>query len=441
MSKINYLYLINLKLPTGDYSGIFSSNYSFDINLDLETFYTYNDIYNSFMDMIFSDPAIFVTGPEDYFINDINIVSKIEYKLSYNKLLPDNLYKSLSWFNNAMRLYETLYIEEYDDTYEEEKVINTIKDTIEKAYTDKIFRYFKTDILKESAFCGFSNRFLEDKMKRIQHAEAVLTEIIKEIEIESIKSFDTYIHEYELSHNTEIQEYKTIKPKIKLGTEEISLASGHWPYIIPFTNPKRLKEYKINLLFHIGMFVSEIRLIFTETLDSVTSLKPFYSPTNYLPYERFEDVFLYFKTRLIKEKKKYIIENQDYSISLFDLKKEKTEHVNDKATILSSLSSNFKKQEKITVLLNDIDEHYYISNSVKFPKRQLAIIAFILQHCELFNKMSYESFKQNICWYFGKENISMKPNKIKNEAIQEYYKKEFLYKKYNITIKEPYKSP
>ena len=85
--------------------------------------------------------------------------------------------------------------------------------------------------------------------------------------------------------------------------------------------------------------------------------------------------------------------------------------------------------------MNDIDEHYYISKSVKFPKRKLAIIAYILQHCELFNKMSYETFKQNICWYYGKENISMKPNKIKNEALQEYYKKEFVYKKYDIVIK------
>ena len=434
MSKTNYLYLTNVRLPSEDYYGIFSSDFSFDINLDWDTYTSDIEIFNSFRKMIFSDPNIFASNFEDYFINDIKIVSKIDYKLTYNKLIPDNLYKSLSWFNDAIRILGNIYEGEYDD-FEEEEAIKTITSHIEKAYTKNIFRHWDTNILKESSFCAFSNRYMQDTMNKIHHTEAILNEILKVIDIESIKFFDTLILEYEKSHNTELENIYRIDFNTTKEIKEIRGGIGHWPNIIPFKNPNSLEEHKGNLLFHIGMFVSEIRLIFSELLDSIMNYKPFQTTHfEYLYYKSFEDVILNFKIRLIKEKKKYIIENQNYGVSLIDLKKEKIENINDKTSILIALSSNFKKQEKIKVLLDDIDEHYYISKSVKFSKRKLAIIAFILQHCEIFNKMSYETFKQNICWYYGKENVSMKPNKIKEEAIQEYYKKEFIYKKYGITI-------
>ena len=231
----------------------------------------------------------------------------------------------------------------------------------------------------------------------------------------------------ELAYLREPQENKVIRGNI-----------GHYPIIIPIKGAIELEDYKINLLTHIGKLVSEIRFILAELLDSIMDYKPFEGMNyNSLFYENLSDVFIMFKIRLIKEKKKHIIENKDYSVSLNDLfnEKEYDTILNDKDTVLSTLVSSFKKREKVQAMLDDIDEHYYISKSVKFEKRKLAIIVYILQYCELFNRMSYETFKKNICWYYGKENVSMKPNKIQEEAIQEYYKKEFLYKKYNISIK------
>ena len=144
MSKTNYLYLTNVRLPSEDYYGIFSSDFSFDINLDWDTYTSDIEIFNSFRKMIFSDPNIFASNFEDYFINDIKIVSKIDYKLTYNKLIPDNLYKSLSWFNDAIRILGNIYEGEYDD-FEEEEAIKTITSHIEKAYTKNIFRHWDTN--------------------------------------------------------------------------------------------------------------------------------------------------------------------------------------------------------------------------------------------------------------------------------------------------------
>jgi len=438
MSKINYLYIINVNLPYGDYYSIFSSENNYDIQLNKNTLYTDSNILRSFRGMVFADPNI-VKDPDDYWINDFKIYDKIEYKLTHNKLIPDNLYKAFSWLNEAISIYDSIYddgYDEYEGFEQEEKDCKTIIKHIENANTEKLFRYWDSNILKESAFCCLTNRYIENKLLKIQHAEAILNEILKGLEIDSIKSFDSNIKEYELSHNTEIEDVRSYSKDKPLQKQKLRGGIGHWPIVIPVNNPNSIKEYKINLLFHIGMLVSEIRFILCELLDSIMEYKPFQSTHfNFLNFDRFEDALLAFKIRLIKERKKYTIENQKYSVSLIDIKKEKTEHTYDKDAILLSLSPNFKKQEKIKTLLNDIDEHYYISKSVKFPKRKLAIIAYILQHCELFNKMSYETFKQNICWYYGKENISMKPNKIKNEALQEYYKKEFVYKKYNIAIK------
>ena len=244
------------------------------------------------------------------------------------------------------------------------------------------------------------------------------------------------MYEYLQSYPTKTQDMEEWEELLAIKT--LRIGSGENLIITPIENPIDVDDFKINLLSHIGKFVSEIRFILSELIDSIMDYEQTSGTIyNRLDYDRLEEIFIQFKIRLIKEKKKHIIENQNYSVSLVDLfnEKENDTILNDKDTILSTLVSSFKKREKVQSMLDDIDEHYYISKSVKFEKRKLAIIVYILQYCELFNRMSYETFKKNICWYYGKENVSMKPNKIQEEAIQEYYKKEFLYKKYNISIK------
>lgn len=430
MKKEEYLYNIKVEYPNGTFQSIFSSPHSFDIDFNHEKYCEDNRLRYSFKQMIFSDINTFITGPEDYWINNFKILSKAEYKLSYNKLLPDNLFKALSWFNKAITLYNEYNI----DMGEEPELI--IKHTNE-AFTDIIFRNWDFNNLTETSYLGCVNRNIDDKLKKIQHAEMVLKYILKEINIDKVAEYDCIIQEYKSSHWKEIE---NIKWKFGEPQENKVIRGniGHYPIIIPIKGAIELEDYKINLLTHIGKLVSEIRFILAELLDSIMDYKPFEGMNyNSLFYENLSDVFIMFKIRLIKEKKKHIIENKDYSVSLNDLfnEKEYDTILNDKDTVLSTLVSSFKKREKVQAMLDDIDEHYYISKSVKFEKRKLAIIVYILQYCDLFNRMSYETFKKNICWYYGKENVSMKPNKIQEEAIQEYYKKEFLYKKYNISIK------
>lgn len=429
MKKTEYLYNINVDVPSGKYHSIFSSPHNFDLEFNLEQLWDDMNIKHSFETMIFSDMNICGTDPEDFLIKDFNILSKVDFKLSYNNFLPDNLFKSLNWFNKAIMLYDN-YIEEFEEP------VLLIKH-IEEAYTNKIFRNWDFNNLKETSYCGHINRNIKERTKKIQHAETVLKCILKEINIDRIYEYDDIIQEYIESHANEIKEVVQWRYD---ESEEIKILRGglgHKPIIVPPKSPVDLEDYKIILLTHIGKLVSEIRFIFAELLNSIMDYKPFDTIFyNSLFFDSLEDVFITFKIRLIKEKKKCAIENQEYSMNLAELQNEKENNyqLNDKDTIMSTLVSSFKKREKAQTILNEIDEHYYISNSIKFEKRKLAIIAYILQHCEIFNNMSYETFKKNICWYFGKENVSMKPNKIKEEAIQEYYQKEFLYKKHNIKI-------
>lgn len=425
MSKGKYLYDIKVDYSCGLCHTLFTSTYNFDLEHINEQYNEDVDIQNSFNEMIFSNENIYITEPEDCHINEFKILSKVEYNTSHDKYLTDNLFKSFDWFNKAVSLY-------VDYNAQKESII----EHIQKAYTEKIFRNWDSRNLKETTYLGFVNRSIKDGMKRIQHAEAIFKAILKEIKINAIKDFDNAMYEYLQSYPTKTQDMEEWEELLAIKT--LRIGSGENLIITPIENPIDVDDFKINLLSHIGKFVSEIRFILSELIDSIMDYEQTSGTIyNRLDYDRLEEIFIQFKIRLIKEKKKHIIENQNYSVSLVDLfnEKENDTILNDKDTILSTLVSSFKKREKVQSMLDDIDEHYYISKSVKFEKRKLAIIVYILQYCELFNRMSYETFKKNICWYYGKENVSMKPNKIQEEAIQEYYKKEFLYKKYNISIK------
>ena len=424
--KREYLYDVELDYSDGKLRTIFSSPYDFELNLNYNQYSKDLDIFHQFNEMLFSDATIaFISESENFSINDFKILSKVDYSTSYNKLIPNNLFKSLAWFNKAVALYNDYSIDE----------VELFIEHIQKAYTEKIFRNLDSNILKETALCGYINESIKDKGKKIQHAEAILRSIMKEISISTIRNCDKATNEFLQSYPQKNEDMEQWEWEELCALKEIRIGSSYNLIFPPIINPTNIDDYRTNLLSHIGKLVAELGFMLSELIGSILGHSDDVYTDLYL--ERLEDILLKFKIRLIKEKKKYVIEHQAYSVSLEDLKNEKEENFAnfDKDAILSVLVSSFKKKEKVQAILNDIDEHYYISKSVKFPKRKLAIIAYILQHCELFNKMSYETFKQNICWYYGKENISMKPNKIKNEALQEYYKKEFVYKKYDIVIK------
>lgn len=424
--KREYLYDVELDYSDGKLRTIFSSPYDFELNLNYNQYIKNLDIFHQFNEMLFSDATIaFISESENFSINDFKILSKVDYSTSYNKLIPNNLFKSLAWFNKAVALYNDYSIDE----------VELFIEHIQKAYTEKIFRNLDSNILKETALCRYINESIKDRGKKIQHAEAILRSIMKEISISTIRNCDKATNEFLQSYPQKNEDMEQWEWEELCALKEIRIGSSYNLIFPPIINPTNIDDYRTNLLSHIGKLVAELGFMLSELIGSILG----HSDDVYtdLCLERLEDILLKFKIRLIKEKKKYVIEHQAYSVSLEDLKNEKEENFAnfDKDAILSVLVSSFKKKEKVQAILNDIDEHYYISKSVKFPKRKLAIIAYILQHCELFNKMSYETFKQNICWYYRKENISMKPNKIKNEALQEYYKKEFVYKKYDIVIK------
>ena len=79
MKKTEYLYNINVNVPSGKYHSIFSSPHNFDLEFNREQLWDDMNIKHSFETMIFSDENIHVSDHEDFWINDFNILCSSFY--------------------------------------------------------------------------------------------------------------------------------------------------------------------------------------------------------------------------------------------------------------------------------------------------------------------------------------------------------------------------
>ena len=142
--------------------------------------------------------------------------------------------------------------------------------------------------MKETTYLGFVNRSIKDGMKRIQHAEAIFKAILKEIKINAIKDFDNAMYEYLQSYPTKTQDMEEWEELLAIKT--LRIGSGENLIITPIENPIDVDDFKINLLSHIGKFVSEIRFILSELIDSIMDYEQTSGTIyNRLDYDRLEE--------------------------------------------------------------------------------------------------------------------------------------------------------
>lgn len=353
-----------------------------------------------------------------YGTTSLEITEKLECLFSFNKYLPDSLYKSLHWFNKAMLLLN-----------DDDASIDNVKKSIREIEQIDCFRfddYFKgcENQLKETKIISVKEHYFYDLKKRVKYCEIILHEILKIISIECISIFD------KIYSNNKDDSWDT--RKIQIFTKN--------------ANPSSLYEFKENILYFAERLVLEIGFI----LEEIVNLGLKYQMTPYMPTPcgmyigvSFRDTLLRAKRRIIIERKKIEIENEEIPLTLSELKKEKNIAFSsdEKEKIFKELCPLLKNQKAGENLLKEIDEYYLISNTPDFRKRKLGIICYITYCTNLFDEnFSFEKFKEKFCNYYGKANISIKPNKIRAEAIHEYeIHKITLYKGVTINLNKLYK--
>ena len=389
-----------------------------------------DDPFEAFEEMIGTN-FIFDEGSAG--ISDLIIRDKIECSFTYNKYLPDSLYKSLRWFNQAMLLHHDASAcqEDLESCLREIEPIDCLRLCMvpaipypaDSAMSNMLNELMDSEDLelfsKETLSIMVTGNYLQYRDKRIRYAEIILKEIVKLLDYNSLLIYDSNIERL-IRQNA----------KRRDNGEFLHLKEGE---------QLSISDLKHNILYYAERLVLEIKYIMGELRDVIRYLGEDtlrISTTLYL-YDSFLDAILKFKRRLLLEKKHIKIEREEIPLTFNDIKKEKDTAFTqqDRELIFKELCPSFKTEKKAKKILDEMDEYYCISINPKFPKRQLGMLIFLLHQCNYFNKkLSYETFKQKVCAYYGKDDISIKPNKIRREAIAEYQNRELLYKDWGLTL-------
>ena len=362
-------------------------------------------------------------------ISDLKIRNKIPCAFNYNKYIPDNLYKSLTWFDRAMKSIDNTFVSqgELKQLLKEIKVIDFYRDAVNSQREEK-----------ETLAISVKTNYLTSANQVFRYCEIILEEIIKIVSSNSISCFDRNIISVLTQKEIEHAKIETLSDFLALvrdlnSNQLVSLKSG---------DNLCTKDLHNNILYYAERIVFEIGHIFYELIK-----RPYFILNEeedvqvYDSNESFEKILLNFKKILIKEKEYMKIQQRDIDLTLEDIKNEKkTKAVfeeDDKEKIFQELCPLLKNKKEAKNILDKMDEYHKISTSYKFPKRKLGVLIYILFCCKCFNpKLSFEAFKQRVCAYYGKDNISIKPNKIHNEAIAEYNNHDYMYKNWGIKLQD-----
>lgn len=381
--------------------------------------------FEAFGEMIDSN---FIFNEGSAGIGHLEIMDKLECSFAYNKYLPDNLYLSLQWFNQAMKLYDNAFASQDDLKKSLQKIrpIDCLRlNVVPDSYTlgENVIESESLELLlKESLIIRVAGNYIQYKDKRIKYSEIILREIVKMLDYNSIMSFDSYMENVTRSDSTKRH------------------ANGE---ILSFKEGEQLSIYdlKHNILFYAERLALEIKYIMSELRDVIRYWgdDTLFSSTALYLYDSFRDAILNFKRRLILEKMHIEIEHKEIPLTFNDIRKEKKSAFDksDREVIFKELCPLYRNEKKAKKILDCMDEIHSISITPKFPKRRLGLLIYLLSKCDCFDKkLSFEAFKQKICAYYGKEDISIKPNKVRQDAIIEYQNRDFLYKEWGLTLSD-----
>ena len=418
-------YLYNLEFHIEDtvyYEGYFIS----DKNLSEDDIKSGEDEYEfeAFEDMIESNAAIDV---EEGAISDLEIKNKTVCSFTYNKYIPDSLYKSLHWFNKAISAlrYNSISQKDLEQLLKEIKPIDCLRN-----------EYDDSD-MKETLAIRVMGNYMPYIEKRIRYCDKFLYEVVKILDIDNIYYYDSRISEL-LEQKKEAARQKQISCLQELIDREESLDERT---VLSLRQGEQLNISDLinNVLYYAERMVLEIKFVLGDLVDVVnfnSSERITYFYGIYVE-SSFKDAILDFKRRLILERKCLGLRKREIGVTLTDIKGEKESAFDEseKEKIFKELCPLYKNEKVARRILDELDKYHSISITTGFSKRKLGVLIYLLRQCECFDRrLSFEKFKQKICAYYGKEDISIKPNKVRQEAIEEYNQRDFLYKGFGMVL-------
>lgn len=380
--------------------------------------------FEAFEDMIESNTAIDrVEGS----ISDLEIKNKTVCSFTYNKYIPDSLYMSLHWFNKAISAlrYNSISQKNLELLLKEIKPIDCLRD-----------EYDDSDMKETLAIRAIGNcmPYME---KKIRHCERFLYEVVKILDIDNISYFDSRISEL-FEQKKEAAKQKQISSLQDLIEREESL-NGRTVLSLRQSEQPNTGDLINNVLCYAERMVLEMKFVLGDLVDVInlnTSGRISYFYGIYIE-SPFKDTLLDFKRRLILERKCLELRKREIVVTLTDIKGEKESAFDesDKEKIFKELCPLYKNEKTAKRILDELDKYHSISITVGFSKRKLGTLIYLLRQCECFNRrLSFEKFKQKVCAYYGKDDISIKPNKVRQEAISEYNQRDFLYKGFGMVL-------
>lgn len=404
------------------YEGYFIS----DKNLSEDDIKSGEDEYEfeAFEDMIESNAAIDV---EEGAISDLEIKNKTVCSFTYNKYIPDSLYKSLHWFNKAISAlrYNSISQKDLEQLLKEIKPIDCLRN-----------EYDDSD-MKETLAIRVMGNYMPYIEKRIRYCDKFLYEVVKILDIDNIYYYDSRISEL-LEQKKEAARQKQISCLQELIDREESLDERT---VLSLRQGEQLNISDLinNVLYYAERMVLEIKFVLGDLVDVVnfnSSERITYFYGIYVE-SSFKDAILDFKRRLILERKCLGLRKREIGVTLTDIKGEKESAFDEseKEKIFKELCPLYKNEKVARRILDELDKYHSISITTGFSKRKLGVLIYLLRQCECFDRrLSFEKFKQKICAYYGKEDISIKPNKVRQEAIEEYNQRDFLYKGFGMVL-------
>ena len=418
-------YLYDLEFHIEDafyYEGYFIS----DKNLSRADIKSGGDEYEFevFEDMIDMNTTI---NRVDGGISDLKIRNKTVCTFTYNKYIPDSLYKSLHWFNKAISAlrHNSFSQKDLEQLLKEIKPIDCLRD-----------EYDDSD-LKETLAIRVMGNYMQYQEKRIRYCERFLYEVVKILDIDNIYYYDNHISEL-FEQKKEAAKQKQISSLQDLMDREKSLDARTVLSLRQSEQPNT-SDLINNVLCYAERMVLEMKFVLGDLVDVVnfnSSERISYFYGVYIK-SSFKDAILDFKRRLILERKCLELRKREIAVTLTYIKGEKESAFdeNDKEKIFKELCPFYKNEKVARRILDELDKYHSISITTGFSKRKLGVLIFLLFKCECFDRrLSFEKFKQKVCAYYGKDDISIKPNKIRQEAIEEYTKRDFLYKGFGMVL-------
>ena len=202
---------------------------------------------------------------------------------------------------------------------------------------------------------------------------------------------------------------------------------------------KDILFHKIQCGMHV-VFEVLSRFSNTKTTRSIRDWKHRYMYQNIenLRALSLEEALLHLRRSIILNHKFEALYREPINATLSGRNDDNIGNVNDslRDDIIAKISKNFKCRDTVKEMLEKFNKDYLIMNNPKFKKKFLATLIYIMYRSDNINReITFNDFKDDICRYYEKSNISFKPNKIRDAAISEYEMRSHVYSKYKIRIR------